>query len=208
MILLALVALVLPSSEYVMYQTCDHGRLDTMEATLSKDSLGYHVFYVSDRTIEIVIDSLTLQTHYVKKVINGITNVEVINDSFYRVFYKGREHRYSNEGLVYDRHTLDFAFRGFPLSADFRTRIRLAIPEFRIINADLEVVAAETLRTPAGVFPCWKLKMSPRIIFIKRDIYFWYEQASPHRFIKLADASGNNEMVLVQYRSPAGPPEP
>ncbi len=206
MILLALAALVLPTSEYVMYQTCDHGRLDTMEATLSKDTLGYHVFYVSDRTIEIILDSMTLQTCYVKKVINGETNVEVINDQAYRVFYKGREHKYANDGLVYDRHTLDFAFRGLCLSADYRARIRLAIPEFRIVNADLEVVGTETLRTPAGVFTCWKLKMSPRIIFIKRDFFFWYEQEYPHRFVKLSDGGGKNQMLLVQYRSPAEKP--
>lgn len=201
MIFLLLIAL-LPSSEYVMYQTCERGRLDTLEAYLSKDSVGYHVHYVSDRVVDVILDSITLQTRYVKKVIKGETNVEIINDREYRVTYLGRVRHYANDELIYDRHTLDFAFRGLKLNAEFRRRIRLSIPEFRIVNADLEVVGADTLITPAGVFACWKLKMTPRILFLKRDFFFWFEQAYPHRFIKLSDSSDKNNMILVKYQSP------
>jgi hypothetical protein len=195
-----LIALILPKEEHMVYETNDKGKMGKIVIESQKDSLGYHVVYVSDRTIEAVLDSLNLETRYLKKVIGDKLNIEIFNDQSYRVFYKGREKRYSNKPPVFDRHTLDFALRGFDLGPDFKKRIRLGVPEFMVINADLETIGEDTLTTPAGRFDCWKIRLNPRVIFTKMIFYFWVEKDYPHRFVKYSDSSGKNQILLIEYR--------
>jgi hypothetical protein len=195
-----LIALILPKEEHMVYETNDKGKMGKIVIESQKDSLGYHVVYVSDRTIEAVLDSLNLETRYLKKVIGDKLNIEIFNDQSYRVFYKGREKRYSNKPPVFDRHTLDFALRGFDLGPDFKKRIRLGVPEFMVINADLETIGEDTLTTPAGRFDCWKIRLNPRVIFTKMIFYFWIEKDYPHRFVKYSDSSGKNQILLIEYR--------
>jgi len=200
MMLFALFLALLPDQEHILYETNDKGKMGRIVIESQRDSLGYHVFYVSDRVIEVILDTLNLETRYLKKVIGDKLNIEIINDESYRVFYNGREKKYSNSDPVFDRHTIDFVLRGFDLGPNFKKRIRLGVPEFMIINADLETVGEDTVRTPAGSFECWKVRLIPRVIFTKMKFYFWIEKGYPHRFVKYRDSSGKNQILLIEYR--------
>jgi hypothetical protein len=200
-ILLALFfTLPLPEQESIVYETNDRGKMGKIVIDSRHDSLGYHIVYVSDRVIEAVLDTLSLKTLYLKKVIGGKLNIEIFNDRSYRVFYKDREKKYSNHDPIFDRHTLDFVLRGFELGPQFKKRIRLSVPEFMVINADLETVGEDTVQTPAGTFECWKLRLVPRVIFTKMKFYFWIEKEYPHRFVRYRDSSGKNQILLIEYR--------
>jgi hypothetical protein len=198
--LFLLCASILPDSEYIVYETNDHGKIGQITIDSRKDSLGYHVVYVSDRVIEVVLDTLDLRTRYLKKTIGKKLNIEIFNDRAYRVFYQGREKKYSNREPIFDRHTIDFALRGFKLGPDFKRRIRLGVPEFMVVNADLETVGEDSVQTPVGTFSCWKIKLNPRVIFTKMKFYLWIEKEYPHRFVKYSDSSGNNQILLKEYR--------
>jgi len=199
-ILTLLCALLLPKLEHIVYETNDKGKMGKIVIDSRHDSLGYHVVYVSDRVIEAVLDTLNLKTLYLKKVIGDNLNIEIFNDQSYRVFYKNREKKYSNKDPIFDRHTLDFVLRGFELGPQFKKRIRLGVPEFMIINADLETVGEDIVQTPVGTFDCWKLRLVPRVIFTKMIFYFWIEKEYPHRFVKYRDSSGKNQILLIEYR--------
>lgn len=201
MLLLFLVyASILPDTEHIVYETNDHGKIGQITIDSRKDSLGYHILYVSDRVIEAVLDTIDLRTRYLKKTIGNKLNVEIFNDRSYRVFYQGREKKYLNRDPIFDRHTLDFALRGFPLNADFKRRIRLGVPEFMVINGDLDVMGDDSVSTPVGTFDCWKIRLIPRVVFTKMKFYLWIEKEYPHRFVKYSDSSGNNYILLKEYR--------
>jgi hypothetical protein len=200
MIALTFIFAFLPASEYYVYETNDHGKIGQIKVETQKDSLGYHLVYTSDRVIEATLDTLNLKTLYLKKVIQGKLNVVSFNDRYFRVFYKSREHKYINREPIYDRHTLDFVVRGFVYERDFKKRIRVSVPEFMIVNADLDKVGEDTVHTPAGDFECWKIRLIPRVIFTKMQFFFWIEKDYPNRFVKYSDTSGKNQILLKEYR--------
>ncbi len=200
MILLFLFLQILPDHEEIVYQTNDKGKLGEIHITSDRDSLGYHILYLSDRRIEVILDTLNLGTLYIKKFVKNKLELEIKRDGVFRVFFKGRRHKYKKSGPIYDRHTLDFALRGFKYRPGFKKTIQLHIPEFMIINADLEVLGEEFVTTPAGRFLCWKLQFKPRIFLIRMKFYFWIEKASPHRFIKYSDSSGKNSILLKSWK--------
>jgi len=199
-ILFLIFASILPEQEHIVYETNDKGKMGQIVIDSRKDSLGYHIVYVSDRTIEVVLDTLDLRTRYLKKTIGNKLNIEIFNDRSYRVFYNGREHKYSNQEPIFDRHTIDFALRGFELGPNFKKRIRLGIPEFMVVNGDLEAVGEDSVETPAGKFNCWEIRLIPRVIFTKMKFYFWIEKDYPHRFVRYRDSSGKNQILLKEYR--------
>jgi len=191
---------LLPDSEYIVYETNDKGKIGMIEVRLKKDTTGYYVIYISDRIVEAILDTNDLQTLYLNKIIKGKWELSVKKNHLFEVNYKGRKNYYKEDAPVYDRHTLDFVLRGFLYHRDFKKRIRLNVPEFMIINADLEVIGEDTIVTPVGLFDCWKIMMIPRVVFTKMKFYFYIEKPYPHRFIKYIDSSGKNSIILKEYR--------
>ncbi|HEX7321111.1 MAG TPA: hypothetical protein VF399_12250 [bacterium] len=194
-----LISLMIPSHESFIYQTNDKGKLGTLTVTLNKDSVGYRVRYVSDRLIDVIIDTVDFRTLYVYKLVKGKWELSIERRNKFMVNFKGRKTSYEEKGPIFDRHTLDFVLRGFNYTKDFKHRIRLNVPEFMVINADLSVIGAEVIDTPVGELSCWKVMMMPRVIFVKMKFYFWIEKEFPHRFAKYADSSGKNQILLVEY---------
>jgi hypothetical protein len=192
---------ILPPIESVRYQTDEKGKIGTLVATSRMDSLGYHIYYVSDREITILLDTTDFSTLYAKKVIDGKLVFEFIRSDRIDVFFNGRTYKHNDKTPVYDRHTLDFAFRGFEYHEGFKTMIRLHVPELTIVNAELEVMGEENLVTPAGTFECWIVRMKPRVIFFNRRFFFFIEKDYPHRFVKYTDSSGENSITLVEYEN-------
>jgi hypothetical protein len=201
MIALLLLIQIIPKHESMEYETNDKGKIGTIRVTSNFDSIGYHVMYVSDRVIEVILDSTNLSTRYVRKTIDGNTVLEITTSDGFDVSFKGREYRYDNDRAVYDRHTLDFALRGFGYASGFKEKLWLHIPEVTIVNAELEVLNEVTLATPAGEFTCWKIMMKPRILFFNWRFFFYIEKEYPHRFIKYTDSSGGNSIVLKSYHT-------
>lgn len=201
MIVFLLFLQILPSAESVRYETNEKGKIGSLAATSYRDSLGYHIFYVSDREITILLDTTNLSTLSAKKIINGELVFEFEKADKINVFFNGREYNHNDENPVYDRHTLDFALRGFDYHMDFKIMFRLHVPELTIVNAELEVLGEEDMVTPAGSFQCWKIQMKPRVIFFTRRFFFYIEKDYPHRFIKYTDSSGKNSITLIEYQS-------
>lgn len=191
---------ILPDNEYIVYETNDKGKIGAIEVTLKKDTAGYYVIYKSDRIVEAILDTTDLQTLYLNKIIKGRWELSVKRNHFFEVNYQGRKNYYNEKNPVYDRHTLDFVLRGFQYHRDFKKRIRLNVPEFMIINADLEVVGEDTVNVPVGEFDCWRVMMIPRVVFTKMKFYFYIEKSYPHRFVKYTDSSGKNSIILKEYR--------
>jgi len=197
MILLLLFLQLLPNKEIFIYETKDKDKIGRMDVISQKDSLGYHVVYTSDRTIEVILDTLNLGTLYINKIVDDELELKISRAKKFNVWFKGHERTYREDKPIYDRHTLDFALRGFEYTPDFKTVIRLHVPELMIINADIEVVGEEVVSTPLGEIPCWKVEMKPRVFFIRKKIFFWFEKDYPHRFIKLEDESGKKGIRLI-----------
>ena len=199
MILLVLFLQLLPSEEKIVYQTFDEGKKGEIYITSRRDSLGYHIFYHSDRDIEVILDTVALGTIYIEKFVKKKLELKIEKNGVFKVYFKGRRHKYRERGPVYDRHTLDFALRGFSYHPDFKKIIRLHVPEFMVINADIKVLGEEFVVTPAGRFLCWKLQMKPRVFFVRLKFYFWIEKEAPHRFIKYSDSSGKHSIFLKSW---------
>lgn len=195
---------ILPEKERLLYETNDKGTIGRISVVSELDSTGYRVTYKSDREINCVLDSVDLSTQFVEKIINGRLVLSAAHHDQFEVYFKGTTYRYRETGPVYDRHTLDFAFRGFLYYPTYHRTFRLHIPEFMIVNADLEVVSEETVSTTLGRIACWKLLMKPRILFFSWQFYFWIEQAYPHRFIQYEDSSGENRILLIEYERLCG----
>ncbi len=192
---------LLPDEEYIVYETVDKGKIGEIDIQLLKDSAGYRITYTSDRIVEAILDTQNLQTLYLNKIIKGRWELSVKRNDILEVNYRGRKNYYRETSPVYDRHTLDFALRSFQYTNDFKKRIRLNVPEFMIINADLEVIGEDTITTPVGTFDCWKIRMIPRVIFTKMRFYFYIEKEFPRRFVRYEDSSGKNTIILKEYRS-------
>ncbi len=192
---------LLPDSEYIIYETNDKGKIGKIVIRSERDSTGYRITYISDRTVETILDPENLQTIYLNKIIKGKWELSVKKTHIIEVNYQGRKSFYKESAPVYDRHTLDFVLRGFTYSKDFKKRIRLLVPEFMIINADLEVIGEDSVTTPVGIFECWKIMMKPRVVFTNIKFYFYIEKNFPHRFVKLLTSSGKNSIILKEYTS-------
>ena len=201
MIVLFLFLQILPKSESFVYQTNEKGRIDTIIGTSRRDSIGYHVRYVWDREIDVIFDPVDLSTLYLRKIVGGDLELEINKESKFLVYFKGRNSQYSANDPVYDRHALEFALRGFEYHEGFKSRFRLHIPEFMVVNADLEVLGEESIITELGTLECWKIRMKPRILFFNWRFFFYIEKEYPHRFVKYSDSSGENVIVLIDYGS-------
>ncbi|MBE0433144.1 hypothetical protein IBX73_06730 [candidate division WOR-3 bacterium] len=201
MIALLIFFQLLPENESLIYETNDNGRMGTIQVTSTLDRYGYHVTYVSDRVIEVILDSMDLSTRHVRKIIDNDTVLEITSGSILTVYLKGREYRYDNEQAVYDRHTLDFALRGFDYVPGFKTMFRLHVPELTVVNAELAVLGEAVVQTPAGEFLCWEVAMKPRILFFSRRFFFYIEKEYPRRFIKYEDQSGGSSIILGRYEA-------
>jgi len=209
MILFLLFLQILPETEFFVYETNDKGKIGKIEINSQKDSFGYHIVYISDRRIEIILDSLNLGTLFIDKIVNNKQELKISRDKEFKVYFKGNRYTYKEDGPVYDRHTLDFALRGFKYNQDFKENIRLHVPELMIINAGLKVIDEEAVTGILGEILCWKIEMTPRVFFIRMKFYFWIEKDYPHRFIKYSDSSGKNCILLIEsrkYKSPSSPP--
>lgn len=199
MFLLFLLIHVLPEQEWMVYATNDNGKTGTISVTASRDSIGHHVLYVSDRIIETVLDDSDLSTLFVRKTIGDNVVLQIKREETFDVLYKGHKRRYHDERPIYDRHTLDFAMRGFDYDSEFRRVIRLHVPELTVVNANLDVRSVTTVMTPAGEFVCWEISMKPRIIFFGRVLFFYIEREYPHRFVKYVDRAGGLTITLMSY---------
>uniref|UniRef100_A0A7C4TCG2 DUF3108 domain-containing protein n=1 Tax=candidate division WOR-3 bacterium TaxID=2052148 RepID=A0A7C4TCG2_UNCW3 len=192
----------IPAQEFILYETYDNGKIGEIKILLNRNENGYNITYSSDRFIEVILDTLNFQTLYLNKMIKGKWEVTLKkNGNIFEVNYKGNKKIYSEKDPVFDRHTLDFALRGFEYDISFKKRIRLHIPEFMIVNADLMVLGEETVSTPIGEIECWKIGMNPRIIFIDKKFYFWIEKEHPYRFVQYRDSSDKNRIIIKDYKS-------
>lgn len=199
MVLFVFFFVVLPEKEFLVYETNDKGKMGTIELTSERDSSGYHIMYTWDRVINVILDSANLGTLYIKKIVNDKMEMEVSRQDHFKVFFKGRYYVYNEDGPVYDRHTLDFALRGFDYTDTFKKTIRLHIPELMIVNAELEVIGEGIVSGPLGDILCWHVQMTPRILFLRWKFFFWIEKEYPHRFIRYEDSSGKNSVLLIRY---------
>lgn len=192
---------LLPNHEELVYRTYDEGKEGTMSIISNRDSLGYHVIYTwEDRILELVFDSVSMSTRFVKKTVGEKVELEVHKeDDRFKVTYKGKKQTYHEKKPVYDRHAIEFAFRGFSFHAAFDERIRFHVPEFMIINADVKVMAEETLANALGDIACWKVRLKPRVIFTNTSFYFWIEKEFPFRFLRFEDSSGKHTIELLEY---------
>ncbi len=172
-----------------------------MEINMEKTEVGYHTFYRwEDRMIEIIFDTIDMSTVYVKKILGKYKELEAKKSNHkFNVHFRGTVYYYDLKEPIYDRHAIEFAFRGFDFHKNFKKRIRFHVPEFMVINADVEVVDEEVLSSPLGEIACWKIRMTPRVIFTKMKFYFWIEKEYPYRFIKYEDSSGKNRIRLIEY---------
>lgn len=199
MIVLLVLLHVLPVSESFVYETNDKGHIDSIIVESYRDSIGYHVRYVWDREIVAIFDTLDLSTLYMRKIVNDQLELEIKKENKFNVYFKGRESQYSANEPIYDRHSLEFPIRGFDYHPGFKKIFRLHIPEFMVVNADLEVMGEQDITTPLGTFQCWEVKMKPRILFLNRKFFFYIEKEYPHRFVKYADSAGDNIITLIEY---------
>jgi hypothetical protein len=199
MILFFLYFLELPDKEFLVYETNDKGKMGTIELASERDSSGYHIIYTWDRVIDVILDSVDFGTLYIKKIVNDRLEMRISREDHFKVFFKGRYYVYEEDGPVYDRHTLDFALRGFDYTDEFKKTIRLHIPELMIVNAELEVIDESIISGPLGDIQCWNVQMTPRILFLRWKFFFWIEKEYPHRFIKYEDSSGKNSVLLIGY---------
>ncbi len=190
----------LPEQEYIVYETKENEKYGTIEITSRKDRVGYWVVYKSDRIIEAVLDTFNFQTLYLNKIIKGRWELSVKKNHRIEVNYRGRKNYYYESEPVYDRHTLDFVLRGFEYHQGFKKRIRVNVPEFMIINADIEVIGEEHITTSQGEFVCWKILLTPRVVFTRKNFYFYVEKSYPYRFVKYMDATGKNYITLKVYQ--------
>ncbi len=198
--LIVFAALVLPSSETYVYETNNKGKLGKMEIKTWLDSLGYRAVYVwEDRIQEILLDADDMSTRQIRKTIAGKLDYQIIRTEVIRVFFQGRRATHHERDPVYDRHAIEFALRGFEYCADFDRTIKLHVPELGIINARISVDGRERLSTELGDLDCWKVKMSPKVLFLKWNFYFWIEVEYPHRFVRYSDSSGKNTINLIEY---------
>ncbi len=199
-VVLLLISVLIPHAESYTYETNDKGKIGEMVIEAWFDSLGYHAIYRwEDRVQEILFDAEDMSTLKVKKTIGGKLDYELTRANDIKVYFQGRRTTYYSQSPVYDRHALEYALRGFDYSADFNQVIKLHVPEFMIINARVSVEDREILTTPFGEIDCWKVKMSPRVLFLKWDFYFWIEVGYPHRFIRYSDSSEKNTILLIKY---------
>lgn len=198
MILLFLFFHLLPEAESFVYETNAKGKIGSLSVTMQRDSLGYHVMYISDREIEVILDTLDLSTMYIEKYVDGKLELKIERSDEFHVYFKGTESWHRDDEPMYDRHTLDFALRGFDYHPGFKEIFRLHIPEFTIVNAELEVIDEEHITTPAGEFDCWKVQMKPRILFFNWRFFFYIEKEYPRRFIKYTDSSEDNSITLIE----------
>ena len=165
---------------------------------MHRDSLGYRVRYVSDREIDVILDTLDLSTVYVEKYVDGKLELKIETGNEFKVYFKGGESRYRDDGQIYDRHTLDYALRRFDYHPEFKAIFRLHIPELTIVNAEVEVLGEKQIITAVGEFDCWKVQMKPRILFFNWRFFFYIEKEFPRRFIKYTDSSGENSITLIE----------
>jgi hypothetical protein len=177
MIILIFVIQILPSSENYTYETNDKGKMGTMDVIAKLDTSGYHVVYTwENKVLELIFDTLDMSTKYVKK-----TAGDKIDQP------------------VYDRHAIEYALRGFDYYSNLKRNIRLHVPEFMVVNAEINVLGEEIVECPLGNIACWKVEMVPKVLFAKWHFYFWFEKEYPKRFIKYSDSSGNNSILLIDY---------
>ena len=199
-IFLILISVSLPHSETYTYETNDKGKIGNMIIETWFDSLGYHAIYKwEDRVQQILFDADDMSTLHVQKTIGEKLDYEIIRKKDIRVYFQGRRTTYYDKDPVYDRHALEYALRGFEYSSDFSQIIKLHVPEFMIINARISIDGRENVLTHFGDTECWKVKMSPRVLFLKWSFYFWIEVEYPHRFIRYSDSSGKNTISLIEY---------
>ncbi|MEO0184237.1 MAG: hypothetical protein ABIL20_00335, partial [candidate division WOR-3 bacterium] len=102
---------ILPDSEYIVYETNDKGKIGQIEVVSVKDTIGYHIWYTSDRTVEAILDTANLQTLYLNKIIGTRWELSVKKNHIFEINYQGRKNFYNETDPVYDRHTLDFVIR-------------------------------------------------------------------------------------------------
>jgi hypothetical protein len=181
-----------------VYETNAKGKIGRLDVRMYRDSLGYHIRYVSDREIDIILDTADLSTVYIEKYVGGKLELKIETGSGFNVYFKGAESRFRDDGDIYDRHTLDYALRRFDYHPQFKTIFRLHIPELTIVNAEVEVIGEERITTPVGEFDCWKIQMKPRILFFNWKFFFYIEKEFPRRFIKYRDSSGENTITLIE----------
>ena len=200
MIILFIFFQILPSSENFTYRTDDKGKIGTMDIVAELDTTGYHVIYTwENKELELIFDTLDMSTKYVRKKAGDKIELEVERKEKYNVSFKGRKFSYNTDKPIYDRHAIEYALRGFEYNDGMKYDIKLHVPEFMVVNAEINVLGEETISCPLGDFTCWKVEMVPKVLFVKWRFYFWFEKEYPKRFIKYSDSSGKNSILLIDY---------
>ncbi|MGB3341686.1 MAG: hypothetical protein WBB37_09415 [bacterium] len=200
MIILIFLIQLLPSSENYTYETNDKGKMGTMDIMAELDTSGYHVIYTwENKVLELIFDTMDMSTKYVKKTAGDKVELEAQRKEKFNVSFKGRKFSYNIDKPVYDRHAIEYALRGFDYYSNLKRNIRLHVPEFMVVNAEINVLGEEIVNCPLGNIACWKVEMVPKVLFAKWHFYFWFEKEYPKRFIKYSDSSGNNSILLIDY---------
>lgn len=200
MIILFLIAQLLPANEQFIYETNDKGKIGSMKIIAELDTSGYRVVYTwENKVLELIFDTLDMSTKYVKKTAGDKIELEIHREDKFNVYFKGRRFSYKVDKPIYDRHAIEYALRSFEYNSGSRRSIRLHVPEFMVVNAEINVLGEETISCPLGDIPCWKVEMVPKVLFLKWRFYFWFEKEYPKRFIKYSDSSGKNSILLIEY---------
>ena len=200
MLILIFIIQLLPSSENYTYETNDKGKIGTMKVAVELDTAGYNVIYTwENKVLELIFDTVDMSTKYVKKNTGDKVEFEAQRKEKFNVFFKGRKFSYNVDKPIYDRHAIEYALRGFDYYSNLKRNIKLHVPEFMVVSAEINVLGEETVNCPLGNIVCWKVEMVPKVLFVKWRFYFWFEKEYPKRFIKYSDSSGKNSILLIDY---------
>jgi tetratricopeptide (TPR) repeat protein len=104
------------------------------------------------------------------------------------------------EGAIYDNEQALALMRRLPLATNYTTALRIfaGLGGGHIIPLKLDVVALESVKTPAGTFDCYKVELS-----IKQT--FWYS-ADEHRYLVKFEGGGViAELSEIRQRKPGQP---
>ncbi|MBM3216408.1 DUF3108 domain-containing protein [Candidatus Poribacteria bacterium] len=102
----------------------------------------------------------------------------------------------------YDVNAIVYAVRALPATGRDRVEVTL-VTEEHILGVYFEEQGRETIRTPAGSFPCVQYEagltgLKGRVF--KKKIRFWVEQSKPYRLIRQED-EGVSDTRLLELQS-------
>lgn len=83
-----------------------------------------------------------------------------------------------------------YRLRSFPFNKGKTIELLLAAFSQHFVTMQLEQIGAERIRTPAGVFNCYKLKGTVDLVVLKIETVYWVTKDEPHYLVQYAGRRG------------------